>query len=279
MGITDYFRKISSWSPEEIRKFIDTRSPDEYTLIDVRQPGEYEEGHLPGARLIPVGELPDHIGELDPEKTAIVYCAAGVRSRAAASILERSGFSKVYSMEGGIRAWQGLVAEGFPESGMNWFAAAHSIDELIALAWLLEEGTRAFYARIAGTCVDAGAAGLYQELTVAEEHHKEALVKLKGEISDKTAEADLSAALRRQPKGKIMEGGMRLEDALAWAEGKGVKEILELSISLEAMSYDRYLTLQERITDERSLKIFRVLADEEKIHLNRLTGMFERHSL
>jgi rhodanese-related sulfurtransferase/rubrerythrin len=277
MGIIDYFRKISCWSPEQIREFISKRGPDEYTLIDVRQPGEYETGHLPGARLIPVGEVPDHIGELDPEKTTIVYCAAGVRSRAAASILERSGFSDVYSMEGGIRAWQGLVAEGFPESGMNWFAAAHSIDELIALAWLLEEGTRTFYASIAETCVNAGAAGLYQELAIAEKNHKEALVKLKREISDKTTEADLSSALRRQPQGKIMEGGMLLEDALAWAEGKGVKDILELSISLETMSYDRYLTLQERITDERSLKIFRVLADEEKIHLNRLTGMFERY--
>ena len=278
MGITDYFRKISSWSPKEIREFIDTRSPDEYTLIDVRQPGEYVEGHLPGARLIPVGELQDHIGELDPEKTAIVYCAAGVRSRAAASILERSGFSEVYSMEGGIRAWQGLVAEGFPESGINWFTAAHSIDELIALAWLLEEGTRAFYESIAGTCVDAEAAVLYQELAVAEDRHKDTLVRLKREISDKAMEADLSAALSRQPKEKIMEGGMRLDDALAWAERKGVREILELSISLETMSYDRYLTLQERITDERSLKIFGVLADEEKMHLKRLTGMFERKS-
>jgi rhodanese-related sulfurtransferase/rubrerythrin len=278
MGITDYFRKISSWSPEEIREFIDTRSPDEYTLIDVRQPGEYVEGHLPGARLIPVGELQDHIGELDPEKTAIVYCSAGVRSRAAASILKRSGFGRVYSMEGGIRAWQGLLAEGFPESGIHWFTAAHSIDELIALAWLLEEGTREFYESIAGTCGDAEAAVLYQELAIAEDRHKDTLVRLKREISDKATEAELSAALHRQPQEKIMEGGMLLDDALAWAEKKGVREILELSISLETMSYDSYLTLQERITDERSLKIFGVLADEEKIHLRRLIGMFERKS-
>jgi sulfur-carrier protein adenylyltransferase/sulfurtransferase len=278
MGITDYFRKISSWTPEQIRQFIDSTSPDEYTLIDVRQPGEYEDGHLPGARLIPVGELADRSGELDPEKTAIVYCASGVRSHAAASVLNRSGFSKVYSMEGGIRAWQGLVAEGFPESGMNWFSAAHSIDELIALAWLLEEGTRAFYAKISTACGDAEAADLYRELAVAEEHHKQTLVNLKQDISEKTADADLSTALRRRPQKKVMEGGMLLDDALAWAEGKAVKEILELAVSLETMSYDRYLAMQERIIDERSLKIFRMLAAEEKIHLGRLTGILARLS-
>jgi sulfur-carrier protein adenylyltransferase/sulfurtransferase len=61
MGMRDYFRKISSWSPEKIREFIGRKSPPEYTLINVRQPSEYQEGHLPGARLIPVGKLPDRI--------------------------------------------------------------------------------------------------------------------------------------------------------------------------------------------------------------------------
>jgi rubrerythrin len=74
-----------------------------------------------------------------------------------------------------------------------------------------------------------------------------------------------------------MEGGMKLDDALAWAEGKGAGEMLELSMSLETGSYDRYLTMQERITDERSLKIFSALADEEKHHLEKLTGLFERN--
>jgi rhodanese-related sulfurtransferase len=44
-----------------------------YNLIDVRTPEEYEQGHLPGARLIPIGELADRLSELDPKKTTVVY--------------------------------------------------------------------------------------------------------------------------------------------------------------------------------------------------------------
>jgi hypothetical protein len=74
-----------------------------------------------------------------------------VRSRAAAAILAGAGFRKVASMEGGISAWDGLVAAGPPEAGMARFAAAASAEELIALAWYLEAGSRTFYGRIAGT--------------------------------------------------------------------------------------------------------------------------------
>jgi rhodanese-related sulfurtransferase len=58
---------------EEVREFLKNKNPDEYNLVDVRQPKEYERGHLPGARLIPVGELRDHIQELDPDKPTITY--------------------------------------------------------------------------------------------------------------------------------------------------------------------------------------------------------------
>jgi rubrerythrin len=64
---------------------------------------------------------------------------------------------------------------------------------------------------------------------------------------------------------------------VAWADDKGVREILELSISLETGSYDRYQTLQRRVNDETSLKIFRTLAAEEKRHLGLLTELFEKY--
>jgi rhodanese-related sulfurtransferase len=73
MGIADYFKTASSMTAEEVREFLKNKNPDEYNLVDVRQPKEYERGHLPGARLIPVGELRDHIRELDPDKPTITY--------------------------------------------------------------------------------------------------------------------------------------------------------------------------------------------------------------
>ncbi len=73
MRILDYFKPVSTWSTEKIQKFLNQRRSGEYNLIDVRQPEEYEQGHLPGAQLIPVGELPNRLAELDPNKPTIVY--------------------------------------------------------------------------------------------------------------------------------------------------------------------------------------------------------------
>ncbi len=180
-------------------------------------------------------------------------------------------------MAGGINAWQGLVAQGFPEAGIPWFAAARSAGELIALAWILEDSTGTFYARIAETAGDPEAAALFRELVIAEQRHREMLTGLYRTITGAVGEVDFPSVLGRYPKEKMMEGGMRLDDALAWAKDKGIKEILELAMSLETGSYDRYLALQEKMTDERSLEIFRFLADEEKRHLGNLTGLFEKH--
>jgi rhodanese-related sulfurtransferase len=73
MGIADYFKVVSSMTAEEVREFLKDKNLDEYNLVDVRQPIEYERGHIPGARLIPVVELRDHIQELDPDKPTITY--------------------------------------------------------------------------------------------------------------------------------------------------------------------------------------------------------------
>ena len=73
MSILDYFKPVSTWPAEKIRRFLDEKRPEDYNLIDVRTPKEYEEGHLLGARLIPVGELADRLSEIDPDKPTIVY--------------------------------------------------------------------------------------------------------------------------------------------------------------------------------------------------------------
>ena len=73
MGISDYFKPVSSWSAEEVRTFLNEKGSEKYNLVDVRQPKEYEQGHLPGAQLIPLGELADRVKELDPNKPTIAY--------------------------------------------------------------------------------------------------------------------------------------------------------------------------------------------------------------
>jgi rhodanese-related sulfurtransferase len=73
VGILDYFKPVSTWPAEKVRQFLKDKSPQEYNLVDVRQPKEYGGGHLPGAQLIPVGELEGRLKELDPNKPTIAY--------------------------------------------------------------------------------------------------------------------------------------------------------------------------------------------------------------
>jgi rhodanese-related sulfurtransferase len=73
LGLFDYFKPVSSWTVEEVRTVLRERNAESCNLVDVRQPGEYESGHLPGARLIPIAELRDRLGELDRSKPTITY--------------------------------------------------------------------------------------------------------------------------------------------------------------------------------------------------------------
>jgi len=73
MGILDYFKPVSTWPAEMVRAFLKEKTQDEYNLVDVRTPGEYEEGHLPGAQSIPVADLSARLSELDANKPTIVY--------------------------------------------------------------------------------------------------------------------------------------------------------------------------------------------------------------
>jgi len=73
MAITDFFKPVSSMTAEEVRRFLHDHDPEDYNLIDVRQPKEYERGHIPGASLIPLGNLQERVQDLDRTKPTVVY--------------------------------------------------------------------------------------------------------------------------------------------------------------------------------------------------------------
>lgn len=68
-----FFTPVKSYDAEEAREFISNTLPSDMTILDVRQPGEYEAEHIPGAKLIPVADLGNRFSELDPEKPTLVY--------------------------------------------------------------------------------------------------------------------------------------------------------------------------------------------------------------
>ena len=73
MSILNHFKPVPTMTTDEVRTFLDEHDPDDYNLVDVRQPGEYEEEHIPGTKLIPIGELEDRLDELDPAKPTVAY--------------------------------------------------------------------------------------------------------------------------------------------------------------------------------------------------------------
>ena len=73
MRFSDLFSQIKTMDADESRKWLDEHSEGSYTLLDVREPEEYEEGHIPGALLIPLSELPDRLPEIDPQKPVLAY--------------------------------------------------------------------------------------------------------------------------------------------------------------------------------------------------------------
>lgn len=97
---------------KELEKRISgDRRPD---LVDVREPHEYEICNL-GGRLIPLGEVETRAGELDRDREIVVYCRTGARSATAVELLQKSGFSKVWNLKGGILAWSDEVDPTVPK--------------------------------------------------------------------------------------------------------------------------------------------------------------------
>jgi rubrerythrin len=179
-------------------------------------------------------------------------------------------------MAGGIKAWHGLVAEGEPESGIPYFTTAASPEELIALAWLLEEGSRKFYSSVSSLLGDSERGKIFLDLTAAEEHHKETLLHLYTALSGKEPDGRFPRSfLGAETDEDVMEGGMRIRDALRWIEGKDPERMLEISMSIETNSYDLYLKMHQRMQDEKAKEVFFRLAQEEKQHLAKLTASIE----
>ncbi len=79
-------------------------------VLDVRQPEEWQEAHIPGATLIPLGDLPNRLNELPKDQEIVVVCRSGNRSATGRDILRDAGFTNVTSMAGGVTQWkaQGL---------------------------------------------------------------------------------------------------------------------------------------------------------------------------
>ncbi|HEX3629143.1 MAG TPA: rhodanese-like domain-containing protein [Candidatus Dormibacteraeota bacterium] len=89
------------------------KQPGKPFVLDVREPWEFAQGHVPDAQLVPLGELELRIGEVPRDRPVAVVCQSGQRSLAAAAYLIARGYREVANVDGGTTAW---VKQGFPIS-------------------------------------------------------------------------------------------------------------------------------------------------------------------
>ncbi|HSK71793.1 MAG TPA: rhodanese-like domain-containing protein [Pyrinomonadaceae bacterium] len=89
---------------------------DDIQLIDVRQPDEFAFAKIPGAKLIPLGDILRRMDEIDPNRETIIHCKMGGRSAKAIEVLQRAGFKgELKNMKGGITAWSNEVDPKVPK--------------------------------------------------------------------------------------------------------------------------------------------------------------------
>ena len=100
------------FDPSTLDPSIDVRtahaahgSPNVF-MLDVREPDEYDAGHIPGITLIPMGEIPGRLSEIPTDMPVIVTCRTGNRSGQVVDFLREQGFTNVHNMDGGIVAWE-----------------------------------------------------------------------------------------------------------------------------------------------------------------------------
>ncbi|GAB4399918.1 MAG: MBL fold metallo-hydrolase [Anaerolineales bacterium] len=114
MGLPIAAGDIKDIEPTELDRLLKSCSNGDCPkVVDVREPWEYKQGHVPGAILMPLGQLASRLSELDPEHPVAVICASGNRSQSAAALFGQKGFKTVYNVVGGTGAWMrsGLEVE------------------------------------------------------------------------------------------------------------------------------------------------------------------------
>jgi adenylyltransferase/sulfurtransferase len=99
--------------PVEVKQKIDRG--DNFVLIDVREPHEYQICKIPSSKLIPLGDLPKRVNELNSADEIVAHCKSGMRSAKAVDFLKQAGFKKIRNMKGGILAWSDKVDPSVPK--------------------------------------------------------------------------------------------------------------------------------------------------------------------
>ena len=261
---------------ERFERYMRENRDTDYLLVDVREPSEYELSHIPGAQLLPLGQLEAKLKNLPTDRDLIFSCRSGARSRVAALMaaeqMEKHG--SIYNLAGGILGWQGHTVSDFPK--VKLLLLEEGVQQTLLAAMDLEKGAWNFYREVLKRFPNAEMATTIEYLSLAESAHAEALYAfwVDGEENPPQFD-DLFAGL----SGDILEGGMPFVEAVDRLESVMLPvelAIFDLALDIEYAAYDLYRTAAE-ITEQKSLK--KVLLDTgegEKKHMSAIIKALHR---
>lgn len=264
-----FFTPVKSMDASQAKNYITGKSSEEYTLLDVRQPGEYESGHIPGAKLVPLPDLNDRLGEIDAGKPTIVYCAIGGRSRVASQMLAGKGFGEVYNLSGGFKTWDSGQAIGAEDLGLDLFTGRESPEETLVVAYSMEAGLREFYLSMIPWVKNESARNLFDKLSAIEIKHQDRIFDHYCQMTGTEIDRDEFVKNVVTP---AVEGGLTTEEyvRLYKPDLESVPDIIGLAMAIEAQALDLYRRAADRSNNPESRKVLMQIADEEQAHLAQL---------
>lgn len=264
MKWTSLFRKTDNISVADAKTYIESAPQQSYQLVDVRQPKEYQDQHIPGAILIPLGELKDRVDELSPDLPTIVYCRSGVRSKAGCQILKENNFDQLQNLFGGILQWNGATAYGGEHYGLDFFIQ-NSYSSGYEMAYYLEKGLQQFYTVLSKGNKLPEIKNLLVQMAKMEDGH---MAVLMAQANASNTEIDTTLT---EPA--VLEGGLShtiLESA--FGDNLTTREaVIQLAMMFEAQAWDLYSRLSRKSAHEADTAFYRKMAKEEQKHLDKLS--------
>ena len=263
-------------NPETFRQYQKDHGERDYLLVDVRQPDEYIEGHIPGSKLMPLDELESNFSKLPSGKDIFFYCRSGARSQAAAILSLDSGvqLQKVYNLMGGMMGWDGHSLADLPR--MAVFEGNASMPVLMLTAMNLEKAALRFYEAVYHRHAQAPYADILDTLSRAEEAHAKTIYTYWQPTQDNPLSfKELFDGL----DGEILEGGEKLTNVLermAALDNRGCRALMEFAFNIEIQAYDLYRNMANLVTEATAQDAFLSISQMEKKHMELLARVFKK---
>lgn len=181
-------------------------------------------------------------------------------------MLAGKGFTKVYNLSGGIKAWKNKVAVGSQDSGLHLFSGDAGPEETIVVGFGLEMGLREFYLSMEKKVAKDATRNLFARLADIEILHQERLVGLYHEVTGTDISVSDFAEKIVEP---AMEGGLTTEEYLQLyrTDLEEEAEVLGLALAIEMQALDLYLRAAQRSSVDQAKKVLFEIAEEERHHI------------